>query len=230
VTDLLATVIASALLVGVWLCIAGPIGALAHVRMRRVERDLGAPALPANELPLLLLAVASIAWPVATVVALVAWIKRPWARLGRNVTLVFLAQITASVLSVVGLALATSRSPPESTFEELFPLVVLACVNLGAGILVATPLLWVWAGRRAVRLRARPSTGPAPGLWRFALYALSLWFWPVGITLSVMLTEPQDAGVGANAFRWSLVQIAGVALAVCVAVPFAVKEIAARYA
>ncbi len=33
-------------------CLAAPVGILAHRRMRRVEKELGAPALPPHELSL----------------------------------------------------------------------------------------------------------------------------------------------------------------------------------
>lgn len=223
--DLAATLVASVIMMGVWLAMAAPVGYLAHRRMRRVEQDLGAPALPAHELPLLLRAVAAIAWPVAAVVGLVAWVTRSWARLARDVTLIFLAQITASVLSAIGIVIAQTRSPPASTADELLALVVAACVNLGTGVLVATAFLWLWAGRRAERIRRGPPQGPPLGAWRFALYAASLVFWPAGITLAVVFTKPENAHVGANAFRCSLVQIAWIAIAVCIAVPLVVSSL-----
>jgi hypothetical protein len=158
-------------------------------------------------------------------VGLVAWIQRSWARLARDVTLIFLAQITGSVLSAIGVAIWHSQSPPESTAEELFPLLILACANLGIGTLIATAFLWLWAGRRAERLRRPPPRGPAPGLWRFGLYAASLLFWPLGITLAVVFTAPENAEVGASAFRCSLVQIAWIALCVCIGLPLLVRSL-----
>jgi hypothetical protein len=219
VTDFAASLVASVVIMGMWLCLAAPVVYLAHRRMRRVERDLGAPALPANETPALLRAVACFAWPLASVVGLVAWTRRSWARLARDVTLIFLVQITGAVLSAIGATVAQSIHPPRSTAEEMFPLLVLACVNLGLGVLIATTFLWVWAGQRARRLRLPPARGPSPGPWRFAVYAASLLFWPLGIVLVVVFTAPENARVGAHAFRCSLVQIACIALAVSAGLP-----------
>jgi hypothetical protein len=226
VSDLVAALVASTILMGMWLCAAAPVAYLAHRRMRRVERELGAPALPANEMPLLLRGVACFAWPAAAVVALVAWLTRSWARLARDVTLIFLAQITATVVSAIGMAIAHANEPPRSTAGELFPLVVVACVTLAIGTLVATAFVWQWARRRAQRLRLAPPRGPEPGPWRFAVYAASLLFWPLGVVLSVMLTAPENAHVGANALRCSLVQIASIAIGVCVALPLVVSYFA----
>jgi hypothetical protein len=223
VTDLAATLVASLIVMGVWLGMAAPVGYLAHRRMRRVEQELGAPALPENELPLLLRAIASIAWPVAAAVGLVAWNRRNWARLARDVTLIFLAQITGAVLSAMGVAIWHSPDPPASTAEEMFPLVIMACVTLGVGVLIATPFIWLWAGRRARRLRQLPPAAPPPGAARFALYAASLLFWPLGVFLAATYTAPENAQVGANAFRCSLAQMVFVALAVCVGLPLLVR-------
>jgi hypothetical protein len=159
------------------------------------------------------------------VVGLVAWATRSWARLARDVTLIFLAQITASVLSAAGLGIWRSLDPPGGTGEETFSLVVLACANMAAGLLVATAFLWLWAGRRAGRLGRAPPQGPPPGMWRFALYAASLVFWPAGIALAVVFTAPEKAQVGANAFRCSLVQIASIALAVCIGLPLLARRL-----
>jgi hypothetical protein len=224
VSDVGAAVIAGIILVAIWLCIAAPAGFLVHRRMRRAEARLGTPALPPHELPLLLMAVAAVAWPVALVVALAAWLMKDGQRLARNVTLIFLLQITASVVGAACLTIWHAANPAASEAEELLSLVVMACATLGTGILAATPFLWIWAGRRADRLRLAPPRGETPGLWRFAVYVASLFFWPLGVVLAVVFTAPENARVGANAFRCSLVQLAGVALAVCLAVPFVVQH------
>ncbi len=147
------------------------------------------------------------------------WVRRPWARLGRNATLVFLLQITGCVLGAIGVGTWNAVNPPRSTADELFPIVVVASANLATGVLLAMPLLWIWVGRRADRLSLAPPRGEAPGLWRFAVYAASLVFWPLGVLLAVIFNAPENARVGANAFRCSLLQLVGIALAVCVALP-----------
>jgi hypothetical protein len=229
-TDLGASIVAALVLLGIWLALAAPVGYLAHRRMQRVERELGGPAQPADELPLLLRAVAAIAWPVAVVVGIVVWLRREWARLARDVTLIFLAQITASVLSVCALVITQTVDPPGGSAEELIPLVDLACATLAFGLLLGTVFLWLWAGRRADRLRRGPPQGPAPGLWRFALYAASLLAWPAGIALAVIFTAPEKASVGAAAFRCSLIQIAAIALAVCIALPLLLRAFGLPFA
>jgi hypothetical protein len=217
--DLVPAIIAGVILLGMWMLLATPVGYLAHRRMGAVERERGAPALPANELPLLLRAVAAIAWPVAAAVGLVAWATRPWARLARDVTLIFLGQITASVLSAIVVTVMHAIEPPRGAVAELFPLLVAASANLAVGALVAAAFLWIWAGRRARRLAGAPPSGPPMGVGRFGIYVASVLLWPAGIILGVVLTAPQDAPVGANAFRCSLVQIACLAIAVCLALP-----------
>jgi hypothetical protein len=150
-----------------------------------------------------------------------------WARLGRNASLIFLLQITGCVLGAIGVGAWNAVNPPRSTADELFPIVVVASANLAAGVLLATPLVWAWAGRRADRLRLAPARGEAPGLWRFAVYAASLLFWPVGVLLAVIFNAPENARVGANALRCSLLQLVGIAVAVAVALPFVVKALLA---
>jgi hypothetical protein len=216
--DLYAAIVAAAIVLGVWLALAAPIAWLVHLRMRRVEETTGAPALPRYETPLLLMGVAAIALPVSFFVALVGCIVARWSRLGRNATLVFLGQMTATVLAAIGAAIRSALVPPESPLRELVPLVFLACAMLGAGVLAATVVVWTWAGRRAARLRAGPPTGEAPGVWRFLLYAASAFFWPLGIVLVIFFAQPENASAGAISFRCSLVNMAGIALGTCVGV------------
>ena len=50
---------------------------------------------------------------------------------------------------------------------------------------------------------------------------------PIGVLLAFIFNAPENARVGANAFRCSLLQLVGIALAVCVALPFVVKALLA---
>ena len=218
-----AALVAGTIVLGGWSVVAVVLGYLAHRRMTRVERELGSPAVPPFEQPLAWMAGAFVAWPFAAVLAVIALAKREWARLGRNLTFIFLGHMTAAVLAAMAAVLVNSpRAGAQTTLEELGPVVVAACVILAAGVLVAVVLAWVWLGRRSARIHLQaPRAGNGPGPWRFALYAASLLMWPVGIVCAVVYTQPHDVHVGANALRCSLVQIAIIALAVCIGLPIA---------
>lgn len=223
--DLLAVTLAAVVVLGGWACLAALVAYFAHRRMRRAEADLGAPALPSDETPLLLMATAWIAYPASLVVALVGLVNPKWTRVGRNATFVFLAQISAAVLAALGAVIWGSLGPPGSESDQLLSIVVASCAIAGIGILVSLCHFWLWAGRRAARLRARPAEGPAPGWWRLAIYLVSLVFWPAGVVSAVVFSKPENAGVGATALRCSLVQFAIIAVAVCVGLPFLMRAL-----
>jgi hypothetical protein len=222
--DFVAAVVAGGIVLGAWACVAALIGYLAHRRMRRVERSRGGPALPRDELPLLFMALAAFALPVASIVALGALVHAPWSRLGRNATFVAIAQMTACVLASSAVAARSVFEPPKSTIDELVPMVVAASAMVAAGALVATALLWIWAGRRASRFESAPARGATrPGWWRFLIYAASLLLWPLGLALGVAWTAPENARAGANALRCSTLNVLGISLGVCVALPILVR-------
>jgi hypothetical protein len=226
--------------------VAGSVAALgvgwaAHARMERAEATMVGPAVPRDDVQLLWYAVASLVWLSAAIVGVVGLCKREWARLGRNATWMLLVHVAVAVVAAVACAIVNERNPPPSTLLELVPLVFAACAIAAANILVACGFAWVWAGRRrdrvehgktndrerrhAYRTPAHPVDGcapePRPGLWRFALYAGSLVFWPAGVAALLLLSKPTNAGVGAWAFRLSLVQIGMIAVLVCASVPAA---------
>lgn len=215
------------------------IGWAAHHRMARVEATARVRAVPKDETALLWYCLASLVWLSAAVVAVVGVSKREWARLGRNATWMFLAHMLVAVIAAFVCAVLSegARSEPPS-LSELVPLLTAACAIAGANCLVACALAWVWAGRRRDRIERDAGThggNPAhayrtpwadgsgeerrPGVWRFALYAGSLVFWPVGLVAVMVLSKPVNASVGAWAFRFSLVQIAMIAVAVCGGIP-----------
>ena len=226
--ELIGAIIAIFIVIGGWVAIASLVFFLSHLRMVRVESTLAGPALPAHELPLLWLAVSSIAWPFAAGVGLVGLFKREWVRLGRNATLILLVHFTVAVLeaSVAAVANVGRGQGSSSAAEEMFPIVVMACLMVGVGALLATILFWIWSGRRMRRIQSQPRRGPTPGSWRFVVYLSSLLFWPVGIVCLPACSSSENVHVGTSAFRCSLLNIAGIALSVCLALPILIHQFA----
>jgi hypothetical protein len=172
------------------------------------------------------MALAAFAIPVAFFVALVTVIHGPWSRLGRNATFVLIGHMTACILASSAAAIRSVFKPPRSTLEELFPIVIAACALCAAGVVAGTVLFWIWAGRRATRLEKAPARGAErPGWWRFAVYAGCLLFWPAGIAMLFVWNAQENARVGANSFRCSLLNMAAIAIGVCVAFPIVVRMI-----
>lgn len=226
--DLLAVSIAVLVTLGGWSGVAAAAGYFAHRRMRLAEAELGASAVPRDELPCLLMGAAWVTYPAAFVVALVGLVNRGWARLGRNATFVLLAQISAAVLSAIGAMIHNRLVPPSSKMSELLTIMIPACAMCGIEILIAISYFWIWAGRRAARLAGPPAEGPPPGKWRFAVYLASLVFWPVGLVSAAVFSKPENSCVGATALRCALVDVAAIAIGVCVGLPFLVSVLAAN--
>jgi hypothetical protein len=207
--------------------------------MERAETTMTGRAVPDNEAVLLWYCLASMVWLSAAIVAVVGLAKRRWARLGRNATWIFLAHmLVAVVASIACVVINQGRRSDMPPLEEALPLVVAACVIASANFLAAAAFAWAWAGRRRDRIERdgarRPDQdhayrGPGwppqssgeypPGLWRFALYAGSLLFWPAGVVAVIVLSKPKSAGIGASAFRCSLIHMMAIVMAVCGAIP-----------
>jgi hypothetical protein len=191
-----------------------PIAALgaygAHRRMVAVEAKDGGPASPAHELPLLLYAVASTAWPFAFVLACIGLGYRKWVRVGRTSTFILLAHFTVAVLGSLGIVLTESQRGPE-------PLAIVgyACAMLLFGALLFTAMAWRWAGARAERIARGEPSGAELGLVRFGVYALGALVPIAGVVTPLLLSEPQHAHVAKITARVSLVALLLTALAVC---------------
>jgi len=221
-------------------------GWLAHLRSSRVEATLGARALPKDEMPLLLYAAASLVWLSAAVIAVVGLCTPKWARLGRNATWMFFAHLGVAVVGAAACVLVRDahEAAGPSYLSELVPLLSAACAITALNALAAFAFLWVWVGRRGKRIergvaRSRedasayrapsPPAGAAreesPGAWRYALYAGSLLFWPLGIVGLVWLSSPSNARVGASAFRLSLAHLATITFIACGAIPLILSRL-----
>ena len=214
--EILAALCASSICLGIWGAIAAVAGFLAHRRMVSVERTLGARALPPDEWPYLWYAGASVVWLAALVLALLGLANRPWARLGRNCTFLFLAHMTVATLAAMGSVVADASGEGGGA-PSLAPLVVMACVIVVASALAAAVFVWRFAGARVARIEALPAEGAAPGLERWAVYAASALVWFVGIGAAAFYGKPENVRVGANALRISVVALTTIALATCVA-------------
>ncbi len=206
---------------GSWGAIALGAGWLAHRRARNVERALGREALPPDELPLLFYAGASVVWVSALVLAVVGLVKRDWARLGRNCLYLFLGHMT--LVTLAAMTQATLDSVNGRTGDPM-GVVLLACVIVAGSAIASLVFFWRWAGARADRIAATadPSAEP-PGAERFAVYAGSLLFWPVGLIAAVVYRAPESVRVGMNALRLTALHVVMIALAVCAALPVIVS-------
>jgi hypothetical protein len=216
--DVFAAVCAGAICLGIWGALAGIAGAVAQWRTSRVERELGRPALPADEWPLLWYAGACVLWLSALVLALIGLSKREWTRAGRNSLFIFLAHITGVVFAAL-----FSAALGDDGAALPVPLIAVSCAIAGIGISAAAALGWVYAGARADRIEKDPPTGKPPGAERFAIYAASLVLWPVGLVAAAAYSKPENVRVGATALRLSLLQVAAIAAAVCISLPIALS-------
>lgn len=211
--ELLSGVVPSLCCLLLWAPMAGLAGFGAHRRMVSVERADGARAAPADEAPLALYAVASIAWPFAFLLACVGLAYRKWARIGRGSTFILLAHFTVIVVGALGLVLAQGRGR-----DEVGPIFIVACSVVAFGVLLSAALAWRWAGVRARRIGAGAPTGPPLGLERFGLYLVAGLVPAAGLIVPFAMAEPQHAALGKVSARLAVVGLATIALAVCVAV------------
>jgi hypothetical protein len=214
--DAAGAVVAGVICLGCWAVLAAPLAFAAHARMAKVEREDRKRALPANETPLILYGVAAIAWPMALGVAIVGLAKREWSRLGRNGAFILIGHFTVYVIGSVFISANTASTPEDS----LLAIVGFAASIVAVGTLGASLFAWLWSGARAARIASAPATKEGMGALRFAIYAVSLFFWPAGIVCVAIMNEPHDAHVGKVAFRMSLLNLVLIALATCAAVPF----------
>jgi len=216
VEDSLALAIASLICLGIWGVMALAVGAAGHVRMKRVEAALGRRAEPSPERIQLFYAGASVVWLSAVVLALVGLVRRDWARMGRNCLFIFLAHITlivALVPFVMPRATATSVASP-------VPMLILVCAIVAISALVSAFFASRWAFLRARRIEAEPATDAQPiGGLRYLLYLGSLALWPAGLVAVLVFSKPENARVGAKSFLFSLVNMVGIALLVCIGLP-----------
>ena len=201
-----------------WLVPAGLGSFFAHRRTLAVERQLGTRALPPHEQHLLWYAGAASLWLVAAVLALVGLGSRRWTRMGRNAAYIFVVHITFLVIFVVLLA-PDADAPRE---RALLSIVTMACVMAGAGLTAAIVCTFIWAGARSERLARLPHTGPPPGPEQYAIYFVSLPFWPAGLIAAAVYNKPQNVQTGAMALRVSLVSLWTIAAAICAAIPMLV--------
>ncbi len=189
-------------------------GWLAHWRTRKVEADLGRPALPEAETALLFYAGASVLWLSAAVLALVGMFKRDWTRAGRNCFYILLAHfglVTAlATLGPIGDAMHQRVPGP---FIAAICGFVLLCFG------AACAFLWRWGSLRVARIEALPPTGDPPGAERYALYLASILVGMLGFIMPFVYREPQNVRVGVTALRVSMVYVMLVATGVCAAIP-----------
>lgn len=213
--QLLPAICACAICLGVWGAMAAVAGLLAHRRMVSAERALGSRAVPPDEWPYAWYAGASVVWLSALVLAIVGLANRRWARVGRTCAFLFLGHMTVATFAAMGAVLvdATGATGPSPA-----PLVVMACVIVMVSAVAMAVFLWQLAGARVARIEALPSEGAAPGLERWAVYAVSALAWPAGFAAAAVYGKPENVRVGANALRISLVVLTSIALATCVAV------------
>ncbi len=208
---------------GCWVVLAMPLGWAAHRRMRAVETADGARAVPANEWPYIWYAGSALVWLCAAVLAVLGLAQRKWARAGRNCTFIALAHFT---LLTVGVSLITAASPGGSPRSVASPVLV-ACLMVGAGALVAFVLILLFTLERARRISSQPVEGHGPNaLERWAVYLGTVFIWPVGLIAAAIYTKPENVRVGMNALRITAVTFVLVALAVCVALPVAMRYLA----
>lgn len=205
---------AGSVCLGTWAALGGASGWLATYRMRSVERATGGWAEPPNERRYLWYAGAAVAWPIAATLALVGLASRRWTRTGRDCALIMLAHFTLALFGSLGVALAQ-----DGPGDNPLPLVIYACVMVGAGALAAMIIAWKWAGARAHRLASEEPTGAPPGAERFAVYLASLAAWPVGFIAAALYTRPENVRVGTTAMRLSLGVLVAVVATVCVGLP-----------
>lgn len=194
---------------------AGGAGWLAHWRTRKVEAELGRPALPEGETALLFYAGASVVWLAAAVLALVGMAKREWTRAGRNCFFLLLGHFGLATLIAplgpLGDAMH-SRSP--------LPFVIGICAILVISGFVASGFLWRWGSLRIARIEAEPPTGDPPGLERWALYVGSVLVGMIGLVAALVYREPQNVRVGVTALRISTVYLLLIVTLVCVGLPW----------
>jgi len=179
--------------------------------MRTVEADLDRAAAPPDERRYLLYAAASVVWLSAAVISVIGFVKRDWARVGRDACFIFLAHIGLSVLGGVGQMLS------EMMFgrAHIAPLVIMACSIVLASATTSVGFLWRWGTLRVARIEAMPSTGDAPGSERFAIYLASVLVGMVGPITAFIFKEPQNVRVGITAMRISLAWLFLIVVTVC---------------
>jgi hypothetical protein len=193
---------------------AGGAGWLVHLRMRRVEAELGRPALPDPEVALLLYAGASVVWLSAAVIAAVGLFKREWTRAGRNSFFVLLAHFAILTAAAVGVTVGAPLGAPAPVL-----LVGMACAIVLGSAVMASGFLWRWGSARIARLEARPPTGDPPGIERWAIYAGALVIGMVGLFAPLLYKEPQNVRVGVTAMRIGVAHLMGIVVLVCVGLP-----------
>ena len=203
--------------IGMWGLMAAGSGALAHLRMRRVEAELGRPARPEGERALLFYAGASVVWLSALVLSGVGLFRRDWVRLGRNCFFVFLGHITLAVIAAIASMMFDAG---QGAGPQVLPIVAMACLIVAGSATAAVVFLFRWASLRAARIEASaPAVGEPPGAERWAIYVGSALLWPVGLVAGLVYREPQNVRVGANALRITLLNLLAIALGVCAGLP-----------
>jgi len=199
-----------------WGVMALAVGGLGHLRMKRVEADLGHRAQPSPERMQLVYAGASVVWLSALVLAVVGLARRDWARMGRSCLFIFLGHITLLVVLVP----MFMPSPSVRQAASPLPMLILVCSVVAVSALISAVFAARWASIRARRLESEPATETQDvGGLRYVLYAVSLVFWPAGFGSALVFNKPENARVGFICFLLSLLNIVGIALSVCVALP-----------
>ncbi len=212
----LASIVAGLICLGLWAVMAAIAGGLGHLRMKRVETALGRRAEASPERVQLFYAGAAAVWVVAAALALVGLSRRDWARTGRNCLFIFLGHI-AFIIALVPFVMPSAGAVGPAT---VVPILVLACSVVAVSAVSAAFFAARWALIRAKRLEGlAPTDAPPLGAARYALYLVSLALWPAGLVGVLVFSKPENARVGATSFIFSLVNITGIALLVCVALP-----------
>ncbi|MCB9596621.1 MAG: hypothetical protein H6719_28110 [Sandaracinaceae bacterium] len=192
-------------------------GWLASWRTKKVEAELGRPALPQNETAMLLYAGASALWLSAAVLALVGMARREWTRAGRNCFFILLGHFGLVTAMASLMPLSSSGGPPGP-----LPFVIGTCAVILFSFVGASAFLWRWGSLRVARIEKEPPTGDPPGAERWAVYVGSILVGMLGLIAAIIYKEPQNVRVGVTALRISLMYLMVVVVAVCVGLPVAI--------